>query len=154
MENRMVNLKKKKLTSLQKIMICKITRFQFSWILLVCKSLIFTQKIWALTPHITLTRKALKFTSHHQTVHYTENDTAKPHFTYTHLIQTPSYTEQFSLSLGKVSPYIFSKFNLLNPLSPNIHIEILQTDLHTFSWRISWENLVKDQIFFYLRSFC
>lgn len=70
----------KKLTSLQKIMICKIM-FQFSWIFLVCKGLIFTQKIWALTPHITLTRKALKFTNHHQTVHYTENDTAKPHFT-------------------------------------------------------------------------
>ena len=29
----------------------------------------------------------------------------------------------------------------LNPLSPNIHIQILQTDLHTFLWRISWENL-------------
>ena len=137
-------------------MICKIIRFQFSWIFLVCKSLIFTQKILALqgTPHITLTRKALKFTNHHQTVHCTENDTAKPHFTDTHLIQTPRYTRQFSLSLGKVSPYIFSKFNLLNPLSPNIHIQILQTDLHTFSWRTSWENLVKDQIFFYLRSFC
>ena len=40
-------------------------------------------KIWA---HITLTGKALKFTNHHQTVHYTENDTAKPHFTDTHLI--------------------------------------------------------------------
>ena len=121
MENRMVNLNQKELTSLQKIMIRKIIRFQFSWIFLVCESLIFTQKIWALTPNITLTRKALKFTSHHQTVHYTENDTAKPHFTDTHLIQTPSYyTEQFSLSLEKVSPYIFSKFNLLNPLSPNI----------------------------------
>ena len=135
-------------------MIRKIIRFQFSWIFLVCKSLIFTQKIWALTLHITLTRKALKFTHHHQTVHYFENDTAKPHFTDTHLIQTPRYTRQLSLSLGKVSPYIFSKFNLFNPLSPNIHIQILQTDLHTFSWRISWENLVKDQIFFYLRSFC
>ena len=31
-----------------------------------------------------------------------------------------------------------------NPLSPNIHIQILQTDLHTFPLRISWENLIKD----------
>ena len=36
----------------------------------------------------------------------------------------------------------------MNPLSPNIHIQILQTDLHTFPWRISWENLIKDQRFF------
>ena len=32
---------------------------------------------------------------------------------------------------------------LFNPLSPNIHIEILQTDPHTFPLRISWENLIK-----------
>ena len=32
-----------------------------------------------------------------------------------------------------------------NPLSPGIHIEILQTDLHTFPQRISCENLIKDQ---------
>ena len=44
----------------------------------------------------------------------------------------------------------------LNPLSPNIHTQILQTDLHTFPLRISWENLIKDHeifsmtiIFFY-----
>ena len=30
-----------------------------------------------------------------------------------------------------------------NPLSPNIHIQILQTDLQTFPWRISWENVIK-----------
>ena len=45
-----------------------------------------------------------------------------------------------------------AQFNIF--LSPNIHIQILQTDLHTFPWRISWENLVKDQIFFSLWSFC
>ena len=45
-----------------------------------------------------------------------------------------------------------ARFNIF--LSPNIHIQILQTDLHTFPWRISWENLVKDQIFFSLWSFC
>ena len=38
----------------------------------------------------------------------------------------------------------------VNPLSPNIHIQILQTDLHTFPLRISWENLVKDQIIIFL----
>ena len=35
--------------------------------------------------------------------------------------------------------------NYFNPLSPNIHIQILQTDLHTFPLRISWENLIKHQ---------
>ena len=34
---------------------------------------------------------------------------------------------------------------LINPLSPNIHIQILQTDLHTFPVRNCWENLIKDQ---------
>lgn len=29
-------------------------------------------------------------------------------------LQTPQYYEQFSLSLGKESPYIFSKFNSFN----------------------------------------
>ena len=33
----------------------------------------------------------------------------------------------------------------INPLSPNIHIQILQTDLHTFSKRIGWEYIKKDQ---------
>ena len=31
------------------------------------------------------------------------------------------------------------------PLSHNIHIQILQTDLHTFPYTNSWENLLKDQ---------
>ena len=31
----------------------------------------------------------------------------------------------------------------VNPLSPSIHIRILQTDLHTFPWRNNWENLFK-----------
>ena len=35
--------------------------------------------------------------------------------------------------------------DLLNPLSPNIHIQILQTDLYTFPYRMSKENLIKDQ---------
>ena len=33
----------------------------------------------------------------------------------------------------------------LNPLSPSIHKQILQSDLHTFPLRISWENLIKHQ---------
>ena len=31
-----------------------------------------------------------------------------------------------------------------NPSSPNIHKQILQTDLDKFPLRISWENLIKD----------
>ena len=38
----------------------------------------------------------------------------------------------------------------LNSLSPNIHIQILQTGLYTFPLRISWENLIKDQGIFSL----
>ena len=39
---------------------------------------------------------------------------------------------------------------MINPLSPKfyIHIQILQTDLHTFSLRISSENLIKDHCIF------
>ena len=36
----------------------------------------------------------------------------------------------------------------VNPLSPNIYRQILQTDLYTFPWKLSWENLVKDQSIF------
>ena len=39
------------------------------------------------------------------------------------------------------------QFIEVNPLSPNIHIQILQTDLHTFPLRISCENLIKDLAF-------
>ena len=35
-------------------------------------------------------------------------------------------------------------------LTPNIHIQILQTDLYTFPKRVSWENLIEDQIIFLL----
>ena len=34
---------------------------------------------------------------------------------------------------------------MINPLSPSIHIQILQTDLHAFPLRISSENLIKHQ---------
>ena len=33
----------------------------------------------------------------------------------------------------------------INPLSPNIKIQILHTGVHTLPYRISWENLIKDQ---------
>ena len=36
----------------------------------------------------------------------------------------------------------------INPSSPNIPIQILQTDLHTSPVTISWENLIKDQSIF------
>ena len=57
--------------------------------------------------------------------------------------------------MGCVCMHVFW-FNVLscvvfiNPLSPSIHIQILQTDLHTFPLRISWENLIKDQGIFFL----
>ena len=38
--------------------------------------------------------------------------------------------------------------NCFNPLSPNIHIQILQTDVYTFPLRISLENMIKDQSIF------
>ena len=37
----------------------------------------------------------------------------------------------------------------VNPLSPNIHIQILQTDLHTSPLKISQENLIKDESIFF-----
>ena len=39
---------------------------------------------------------------------------------------------------------------LIYALSPNNHTQILQSDLHTFPLRISWENLIKDQGIFSL----
>ena len=46
-----------------------------------------------------------------------------------------------------------TKIFLINPLSPNIHKQILQTYLHTFPYRISWGKLIKDQRFFSWWSF-
>ena len=48
---------------------------------------------------------------------------------------------------------ILPLWGLINPLSPNIHKQILQTDLYTFPYRISWEKLIKDLRFFSLWSF-
>ena len=48
--------------------------------------------------------------------------TGKTRFTDTRLIRTPHYCGLFSLSMAKESPYIFSKFNLLNTDTPLIRI--------------------------------
>ena len=45
----------------------------------------------------------------------------------------------FRLTVGQIA-VLESSF--VNPLSPSINIHILQTDLHTFPLRISWENLI------------
>ena len=53
-----------------------------------------------------------------------------------------------SIMLGeKRKPFSRSQFTVvgLNPLSPSIHVQILQTDLYTFPSRISRENLIIDQ---------
>ena len=52
----------------------------------------------------------------------------------------PSWPDAWSLAF----------LHCFNPLSPNIHKQILQTDLQTFPLRISWENLIKDRGIFSL----
>ena len=49
-----------------------------------------------------------------------ELSTVKPRFTDTHIIRTLQNYRQFSLSLGKESPYIVSKFDLLYTDTPLI----------------------------------
>ena len=55
------------------------------------------------------------------------------------------------LGVNKNGPFKPNYYRLVsytivfNALSPSIHIQILQTDLHTFPLRISWENLIKHQ---------
>ena len=51
---------------------------------------------------------------------------------------------QYSTQLSNFYDWSDSRVSLLNPLSRNIQIQILQTDLHTSPLRISWENLIKD----------
>ena len=78
----------------------------------------------------------------------------KPCIMDTSLIWTPQYYGQFSLSREKkILPFSLNSPRLIltphntdtfygplsiciNPLSPKIHIQILQTDLHTFLLRI------------------
>ena len=52
-----------------------------------------------------------------------ETDTVKLRFTKTRIIRTPHCYGQFALSLGKESPYIFSKFNRPLPSSKNPHFQ-------------------------------
>ena len=47
--------------------------------------------------------------------------------------------------LFQVCSYIMFMKAPLTLLSPSVHIQILQTDLHIFPLRISWENLIKHQ---------
>ena len=54
-----------------------------------------------------------------------------------------------SILLNDSSIHCITPPNLV-PLTPNICIQFLQTDLHTFPWKISWENLIKDQSIFAL----
>ena len=53
-------------------------------------------------------------------------------------------------SPDQVNLHDFDKYLkwMFNPLSPKIHIQILQTDLNTFPYWISWENLFKDRSIF------
>ena len=65
---------------------------------------------------------------------------------------TPLYLKNAN-SLHTMGPFPCVKWSKLhthelhkvNPLSPNIQIQILQTGLYTFPLRISWDNLIKDQ---------
>ena len=49
-----------------------------------------------------------------------------------------------------VSTWNFQFILVINPLSTKIHIYILQTGLHTFPQRISWENRMKDLSIFFV----
>ena len=46
---------------------------------------------------------------------------------------------------GPLQIHHASRVITVNPLSPNFHIQILQTGLYTFPESISWENLIKYQ---------
>ena len=46
---------------------------------------------------------------------------------------------------GDVEGMEVIKYTQVNPLSPNIKIQILVTGLYTLSYSISWENLLQDQ---------
>ena len=54
----------------------------------------------------------------------------------------------FTSPQSTTTVFLETNGNPVYPLSPNINIPILQTDLHTFPLRISLENLIKDQSIF------
>ena len=60
------------------------------------------------------------------------------------------YRQTLKSGLSSYCDHCDFDYWLLNPLSPNIHIQIPQTDLHTIPLRISWENLTADQSIFSL----
>ena len=73
------------------------------------------------------------------------------------------YPDLFSTRLCQQEIWVWDyiQMEIVNPLSPNIHIQILQTNLHTLPLRISWENLIKPQgifsfiiIFYILTTLC
>ena len=94
--------------------------------------------------------------------------TVKPCIMDTSLIRTPHYYGQFSLSWEKkiltfslnstcliLTPHNMDTFYgplsiCINPLSPKIQIQILQTDLHTFLLRIVERIWFKTKAFFLL----
>jgi len=57
----------------------------------------------------------------------------------------PSWTEKKNTNKGICHAVCY-------PLCPNIHIQILQTDLYTFPLRISWKNLIKDHGIYFINS--
>ena len=50
-----------------------------------------------------------------------------------------------SLNWGSTADNIHFTENSFNPLSPNIHIQILQTDRYTFPSWMGWEKLIKNE---------
>ena len=56
----------------------------------------------------------------------------------------------YSYDLFHWPEFASERKNIINPLKSNIHIQILQTGLHTFPLRMSKENLIKDQGIFSL----
>ena len=63
-------------------------------------------------------------------------------------ISTEESGQDFNSAVSCVTSLLLWPFGhtvFFNPLSPSIHIQILQTGLHTFRLRISWENLIKHQ---------
>ena len=65
-----------------------------------------------------------------------------------YLMYTFSFLFHIFLCLFHTShntPKTWTKLCIINPLSPNIHIQILQTDLYTCPSWMSWENLIKDE---------
>ena len=57
-------------------------------------------------------------------------------------VVTPLWSSYINQKKQHTRPF---SIQLTLSFSPNTHIQILETDRHTFPLRISWENLIKDQ---------